>query len=1114
MKGTRRDVLLQLEHWLTDEQDKRVFWLNGLAGTGKSTIAQTFAEMSFADGKLGASFFCSRDFEERSNLRTILPTLAFQLAHRYPDFRQVLLPILAANPDVGRESLCSQMEKLIVGPLKATRTWTLVIIDALDECRDEEPASALLSVLSRYVDKIPLVKFFITGRPEPRIRSGFRLELLQPHTDVLRLHDVKPNLVDSDIKLFLTTRLTDIIKNRSNCSLMGDWPSPQDINVLCKKAAGFFIYASTVVKFVMSRYHSPGDRLALIISLPQDTSHEGRSGIDLLYTRVLEQAFCDVDQDFYPHFKSVVGAVLLIFHPLSIKALSNLLGNCGTPSRIYNALHVLHSLLLIPDNMEDPVRIFHKSFPDFLMDPGRCTDHRFLIDPSIYHRDVLFSCLNVMKGRLKKNICELDNYVSLSKVEDLPARRAAYIGDVLGYACCFWTGHLVGITSSNLDVKEVQEAIEEFFATNLLFWIEALSIMGNLDVGVSALNDIQQWCMLVSYTHIYPKKLVFMVPQAGVPYEQANDSQRFLLEHFDTIHKSPSHLYHSALPLCPASSWLQKCYNTEHSKEVKVIKGLPAEWGRCLRTVPFEYYQRALVCQKDLIAVGSDSGRIVIFSAITGIQTSALGDRSGAVCALAFSFDGTLLVSGTHDGIILWDIQTGGAIKTFHTDSIYPVSISSDRTIIASGSNNGVIHLWDTQTGEHHCVIDGHGDRVNSINFSPTNSQLLISASNDHTVRQWDINGHQIGSIYEGDCVAFSSDGAYFVSCSGENATIRNSSSGMVVFKLQASGNTFQCCCFSPNGRFVAGGAGCTIYIWNITSSDPHLIEAFVGHSDKIISLAFSSSLISSSDGGPTKFWDISALSTNAVATDLVSTQVALTSIRSISLQAASGIVISIDLAGVMRIWDISTGLCTASFHTTAQGNGHGDMQVINGRLILVWQKDREIQIWDVEKEEHLRSLQAPQFPWDSNLRISGDGSKVLLLDGGYIWAWSIWTGQVVSRVQLAGQVSGGFLFVDGSKIWVYFKDAQTLGWDFGISDSTPIPLSHTSPDRPHLGFIRGDMLDDPSGIKDIVTGNEVFWLSGRYANPTTTQWDGQYLAAGYGSGEILILDFNHKVSQ
>jgi len=182
LKGTRKDVLRDIESWLTGEQDQRIFWLNGLAGTGKSTIAQTFAKTMLADGKLGASFFCSRDSADRSNLQMIFPTLAFQLAYQYPRFRRELLQVLKACPDVEQESLCSQMEKLIVCPLKATRISTLIIIDALDECKDEEPASAILSVLSRYTDEIPDTKFFITGRPEPRICSGFRLESLRPIT--------------------------------------------------------------------------------------------------------------------------------------------------------------------------------------------------------------------------------------------------------------------------------------------------------------------------------------------------------------------------------------------------------------------------------------------------------------------------------------------------------------------------------------------------------------------------------------------------------------------------------------------------------------------------------------------------------------------------------------------------------------------------------------------------------------------------------------------------------------------------------------------------------------------------------------------------------------------
>ena len=146
LRGTRRDTLWQIECWLTEERDQRVFWLNGLAGTGKSTIAQTFAEMSFADGKLGASFFCSQDFEDRSNLQIIFPTLAFQLARQYRSFREKLLRVLRANCDVKHESLYSQVKKLIVGPLETTNIPTLIIIDALDECKDVEPASAILSV--------------------------------------------------------------------------------------------------------------------------------------------------------------------------------------------------------------------------------------------------------------------------------------------------------------------------------------------------------------------------------------------------------------------------------------------------------------------------------------------------------------------------------------------------------------------------------------------------------------------------------------------------------------------------------------------------------------------------------------------------------------------------------------------------------------------------------------------------------------------------------------------------------------------------------------------------------------------------------------------------------
>ena len=496
LRGTRKGVLREIEHWLAGNQGQQIFWLNGLAGTGKSTIAQTFAERMFADGKLGASFFCSRDFADRSNLHAIFPTLALQLAYRYQLFRNELLKVLK-GPDITKESLCSQMEKLIVGPLKVAGIPTLIIIDALDECKDEEPASAILSILSCYVNEIPNVKFFITGRPELRIRSGFRLKPLLPITEVFKLHEVKPEAVNNDIKLFFQIQLTELAKERSDCSLTEDWPSTSEINILCEKAAGFFIYAATAVKFIKSKNHTPTQQLNHITSLPQSTSHEGRSGIDILYIQVLKQAVDDVDvedEEFCSHFRTVVGAVLLVFNPLSVKAFSELLGVSG----ISAALRSLHSLLLVPTSKVAPVHIFHKSFPDFLMDPSRCTDHQLFIAPSIHHRDIFFSCLNLMKKRLRRNICKMNDNAVLSKVDDLASLQEKHIGDALEYACCFWTKHLLGVSNSGPDIEEVQEAIDKFFTTCLLFWIEALSLVKKLDIGVHALNDIQQWYTLVS----------------------------------------------------------------------------------------------------------------------------------------------------------------------------------------------------------------------------------------------------------------------------------------------------------------------------------------------------------------------------------------------------------------------------------------------------------------------------------------------------------------------------------------------------------------------------------------------------------------------------------------
>jgi len=254
MKGTRRGVLQQLEDWLHDEQGERFSWLSGFAGTGKSAIAQSFAEICFADGILGASFFCSRKPNERSDIQLILPTIAFQLAHRYPRFREELVKLLRTNPDVGQENLSLQWEKLIVGPFEATQIQTLIIIDALDK-HDNESIHSFLTSLSWHMDGIPNVKFFVTGRPVGDMAYRVLQESpVYPIAKVFRLDDIERSLVDDDIKLILRTRLREHVKAGGHCDLPKGWPSSNDIDILCHATGGSFLCASEYIRLLTSQH--------------------------------------------------------------------------------------------------------------------------------------------------------------------------------------------------------------------------------------------------------------------------------------------------------------------------------------------------------------------------------------------------------------------------------------------------------------------------------------------------------------------------------------------------------------------------------------------------------------------------------------------------------------------------------------------------------------------------------------------------------------------------------------------------------------------------------------------------------------------------------------------
>ena len=492
LKGTRVAVLDEIELWARDFDKSPVYWLNGLAGTGKTAIAQTIAERIFADGQLGASFFCSRDFEDRSDLKSIFPTLAVQLALNYTEFRAIFVPLVRRDLEISSDSLYNQMDKLIVRPLKESDISTVIVIDALDECKDEESASAILSVLGRFVSKIPKVKFFLTGRPEPRIRSGFRLPLLARATDVFVLHNVEQRLVDNDILLFLKHSFLEISDRRGG---IDGWPTREDIDLLRERSAGLFVYAVATVRFVDYKNYDPKRQLELLLRSPGSSTRQGKTRVnakatlDSLYTSILREAFGNDDQEDDHKVHSILGAVTLAVNPLSPSTIATLLGfdTIDVSLRLSSA----HSLLILQDDINQPVRPFHKSFPDFITDPARCTSPRFRVSPPNQHAELLVGCLELMNRRLERNMCGLPDGVTNVEVGDLRERADEHIDQATQYACRSWHKHLIGTVPDH--TREVTPVLHQFLEKKFLFWLEVLSVLGDAREAVDALDATAKW---------------------------------------------------------------------------------------------------------------------------------------------------------------------------------------------------------------------------------------------------------------------------------------------------------------------------------------------------------------------------------------------------------------------------------------------------------------------------------------------------------------------------------------------------------------------------------------------------------------------------------------------
>jgi hypothetical protein len=306
-----------------------MFVLQGLAGTGKSTLAYTVCKTIAKRGWLGASFFFSRNEASCSNPFLVFTTIAYQLDARYPPFHNSLTTILKRDPDVVELTLEMQLEKLVVQPIRAVADDigsdpVVVVIDAVDECGNYR--AQILSLLCNVRPKLPIrFKLFVSLRPEHDLQTLLSHQGTDWGAKPYILHDVDATIVRGDIERFLHSRLSKVAADYSKVIGPGPWPSPEDISTLAEKSDKLFIFAATVVKFVTDM-DDPRSQLDLVLRATGGNGPSPYKQLDQLYQQVLEQALSEIaNETAVERFRTVMGAVVLLHDTLTIRALGCLL---------------------------------------------------------------------------------------------------------------------------------------------------------------------------------------------------------------------------------------------------------------------------------------------------------------------------------------------------------------------------------------------------------------------------------------------------------------------------------------------------------------------------------------------------------------------------------------------------------------------------------------------------------------------------------------------------------------------------------------------------------------------------------------------------------------------
>jgi hypothetical protein len=253
-------------------------------------------------------------------------------------------------------------------------------------------------------------------------------------------------------------------------------------------SSGLFIFAATAVRFI--DVADPMGQLKILLNTKSVTGFSPLHHLDQLYSQVLNTAFPNISDHLEAKLQLILGTIAILQDPLPPDQLEDLL-ECDVSVNGY--LQQLQAIITVPNDDVGVIRLIHPSFFDFIVDPTRCQDQHFRVDPHEQHSVLAEKCL-IMMQRLKKDICGIRDPTKFNhEVAELPEMISRHISCSLQYACRYWGVHLCsGKLSSN-----VLQLLGYFCSNHLLHWIEVCSLLGYLRNALQMLTSVHA-CLLVS----------------------------------------------------------------------------------------------------------------------------------------------------------------------------------------------------------------------------------------------------------------------------------------------------------------------------------------------------------------------------------------------------------------------------------------------------------------------------------------------------------------------------------------------------------------------------------------------------------------------------------------